>query len=82
VLRLLKKLTEDRRSGVDIVRRTCSGLIRRIASNAGVDGAIVVERVLEGKGAFGFNANGGIRRPREGRRDRPVRCVPRSTPPA
>ena len=38
------------------VRRCCREPIRRIASNAGIDGAIVVERVLGGKGAFGFNA--------------------------
>jgi chaperonin GroEL len=57
VLDDLKDLTEDERSGVDIVRRSCSEPIRRIASNAGIDGAIVVERVLGGKGAFGFNAS-------------------------
>jgi chaperonin GroEL len=56
VLDGLKGLTEDERSGVDIVRRCCREPIRRIASNAGIDGAIVVERVLGGKGAFGFNA--------------------------
>ena len=56
VLDGLKDLTDDERSGVDIVRRCCREPIRRIASNAGIDGAIVVERVLGGKGAFGFNA--------------------------
>ena len=56
VLDGLKHLTDDERSGVDIVRRCCREPIRRIASNAGIDGAIVVERVLGGKGAFGFNA--------------------------
>jgi chaperonin GroEL len=30
--------------------------MRRIAENAGVDGAIVVDKVKSGKGAFGFNA--------------------------
>jgi chaperonin GroEL len=30
--------------------------MRQIASNAGVDGSIVVEKVRNGKGAFGFNA--------------------------
>ena len=52
----LSGLTEDELSGVDIVRRAAREPIRRIASNAGIDGSIVVERVLAGKGAFGFNA--------------------------
>jgi len=52
----LKDLTEDEKSGADIVRRACQEPIRRIATNAGVDGSIVVEKVMAGKGAFGFNA--------------------------
>ena len=56
VLDSLKELSEDEKSGVDIVRRACREPIRRISANAGIDGSIVVERVLAGKGAFGFNA--------------------------
>jgi len=52
----LSGLTEDEFSGVEIVRRAAREPLRRIASNAGIDGSIVVERVLAGKGAFGFNA--------------------------
>jgi chaperonin GroEL len=52
----LENLSGDEQSGVDIVRRACREPIRRIASNAGIDGAVVVDRVLGGKGAFGFNA--------------------------
>jgi chaperonin GroEL len=46
----------DQRFGVDIVRRALEWPARRIAENAGVDGAVVVQRILGGKGAFGFNA--------------------------
>ncbi len=46
----------DQRFGVDIVRRALEWPARRIATNAGVEGAVVVSRILEGKGAFGFNA--------------------------
>jgi chaperonin GroEL len=38
------------------VRRALEEPLRQIASNAGVDGSIVVSKVREGKGAFGFNA--------------------------
>ncbi|MFL6209909.1 MAG: chaperonin GroEL [Pyrinomonadaceae bacterium] len=46
----------DVRTGVRILRRALEEPIRRIAENAGVDGAIVVGRVEESKGAKGFNA--------------------------
>ena len=42
--------------GVNIVRRAVEEPLRQIAANAGVDGSIVVEKVKNGKGAFGFNA--------------------------
>jgi len=50
------KFDDDRRYGVNVIRRAIEEPLRQIASNAGIDGAIVVERVREGKGAFGFNA--------------------------
>jgi chaperonin GroEL len=49
-------LLEDERVGVTIVRRAIEEPLRWIAGNAGLDGAIVVERVKQGRGAFGFNA--------------------------
>jgi chaperonin GroEL len=54
----LDKLTfeDDRRYGVNIVRRALEEPLRQISSNAGVDGSIVVAKVKEGKGSFGFNA--------------------------
>jgi chaperonin GroEL len=54
----LDKLTfeDDRRYGVNIVRRALEEPLRQISGNAGVDGSIVVSKVREGKGAYGFNA--------------------------
>ena len=50
------KLDEEQAAGANIVRRAIEAPMRRIASNAGVEGAIVVDKVKAGKGAFGFNA--------------------------
>jgi chaperonin GroEL len=47
---------EDERAGVKIVRRAIEEPLRWIASNAGLEGAVVVQKVKEGRGAFGFNA--------------------------
>jgi chaperonin GroEL len=47
---------EDERAGVRIVRRAIEEPLRWIAGNAGIEGAIVVQKVQEGRGAFGFNA--------------------------
>ncbi len=50
------KVPEEERWGVNIIRRATEEPIRRIALNTGVEGAIVLQKVKEGKGAFGFNA--------------------------
>jgi chaperonin GroEL len=47
----------DEKIGVDIIRRSLEAPMRMIAANAGVEGAIVIQKVLEGKGAFGYNAD-------------------------
>src|SRR6266850_5301403 len=47
---------EDQKAGVRIVRRACEEPLRWIAQNAGIDGAIVVDKVKSAKGANGFNA--------------------------
>jgi chaperonin GroEL len=54
----LDKLTfdDDRRYGVNILRRALEEPLRQIANNAGVDGSIVVAKVKEGSGAFGYDA--------------------------
>ena len=46
----------DEKVGVDILRRAFEAPIRQIAVNAGAEGSIVVAKVREGKGAFGYNA--------------------------
>jgi chaperonin GroEL len=50
------KLTEEQQYGVAIIRRAIEEPMRWIAQNGGGEGSIVVNRVREGKGAFGFNA--------------------------
>ena len=47
---------EDQGIGVSIVRRALEEPLRQISANAGLEGSIVVQKVLEGEGDFGFNA--------------------------
>ncbi|MCA1633607.1 MAG: chaperonin GroEL [Acidobacteria bacterium] len=47
---------EDVRTGVRLLRRAMEEPLRRIAENAGVDGAVVIGKVEESKGSRGFNA--------------------------
>src|SRR5262249_668955 len=42
--------------GVDIVKRALTEPLRKIASNAGLEGAVVVDKVKGGQGAYGLNA--------------------------
>ncbi|MCC6461780.1 MAG: chaperonin GroEL, partial [Saprospiraceae bacterium] len=51
-----KGLNEDETIGINIVRKALESPIRVIAENAGVDGSIVFHKVLDSKGAFGYNA--------------------------
>jgi chaperonin GroEL len=53
------KLEGDEAIGVKIIRRALEEPIRQIADNAGVEGSIVVQKVKEGSGNFGFNAETG-----------------------
>ena len=46
----------DEAIGVDIVRRALESPARWIATNAGHEGAIVIQKIKDGKGGFGFNA--------------------------
>ena len=53
----LKGDNDDQNAGIQIVRRALQAPIRQIAENAGVEGSIVVGRILDSKEAsFGFNA--------------------------
>ncbi|WP_457651807.1 TCP-1/cpn60 chaperonin family protein, partial [Rhodocaloribacter sp.] len=47
---------EDQSIGVTIVRRALEEPLRQIAMNAGHEGSVVVQKVLEQTGSFGFNA--------------------------
>src|SRR5262249_46206201 len=47
---------ENEQAGVRIVSHALEEPLRWIARNAGADGSVVLEKVREGKGAFGFNA--------------------------
>src|SRR5215831_16033175 len=50
------KLETEQEFGVSIIRRALEEPVRRIAVNAGWEGAVVLNRIKEGTGAFGFNA--------------------------
>ena len=50
------KVPEEQRAGVRILERAIEEPLRQIVGNAGEEGSIVVQKVKEGKGNFGFNA--------------------------
>jgi chaperonin GroEL len=52
----LKPANEDQQTGIDIIRRAIEEPIRLIVENAGYEGSVVVNKVKEGKGDYGFNA--------------------------
>jgi chaperonin GroEL len=49
------KLDGDQEYGVNIIRRAIEEPLRQIAQNGGDEGAVVVNKVREGRGAFGYN---------------------------
>jgi len=52
----IKPLNADEKTGIDIVLRSIEEPLRQIVANAGLEGSIVVQKVKEGKGDFGYNA--------------------------
>ena len=50
------KATASEKVGVDIMKRALEGPIRQICENAGLEASIIVQKVLEGKDDFGFDA--------------------------
>ena len=52
----LKGANDDEQTGIDIVKRAIEEPLRQIAANAGVEGAVVVQKVSEGNADFGYNA--------------------------
>lgn len=55
----LKGDNDDETTGIAIVKRAIEEPLRQIAANAGVEGAVVVQKVFEGTGDFGYNARTG-----------------------
>jgi chaperonin GroEL len=49
-------LSHDQQFGVNIIKRAVEEPLRMISRNAGVDGSIVIQKVKESEGSFGFNA--------------------------
>jgi len=56
VLENLKGENADEHTGIQIVRRAIEEPLRQIVFNAGGEGSIIVQKVREGKGDYGFNA--------------------------
>jgi chaperonin GroEL len=50
------KLDHDQQAGVDIVRKALFEPAKQIAINAGQDGGVIVDKIKQGKGNFGYNA--------------------------
>ena len=55
-LEKLKGDNDDENTGIAIVKRAIEEPLRQIVANAGGEGSVVVQKVKEGKGAFGYNA--------------------------
>jgi len=53
----VKTDNEDEATGVEIVKRAIEEPLRQIVANAGKEGAVVVQKVREGKADFGYNAH-------------------------
>jgi len=58
-LRKVKFDNEDEFTGASIVSKALEAPLRTIAQNAGVEGSVILQKVLDGKGAFGYNARTG-----------------------
>ena len=52
----MKGENEDETTGIEIVKRAIEEPLRQIVANAGKEGAVIVQRVKEGEGDFGYNA--------------------------
>lgn len=56
----LKGENEDETTGIEIIKRAIEEPLRQIIANAGLEGAVVVQKVKEGKDDFGYNARTGV----------------------
>ncbi len=55
----LKGDNEDETTGIHIVAKAIEAPLRQIAANAGVEGSVIIQKIREGKGDFGYNARTG-----------------------
>ncbi|MDE6268424.1 MAG: chaperonin GroEL [Muribaculaceae bacterium] len=55
----LKGENEDETTGIHIIKRAIEEPLRQIVANAGTEGAVVIQKVKEGKGDYGYNARTG-----------------------
>ncbi|MGM9749081.1 MAG: chaperonin GroEL [Candidatus Cryptobacteroides sp.] len=55
-IRDLKGDNEDETTGIHIVARAIEEPLRQIAANAGVEGSVIIQKIRESKGDFGYNA--------------------------
>lgn len=56
----LKGENDDETTGIQIVKRAIEEPLRQIVANAGVEGAVVVQKVKEGESDYGYNARKGV----------------------
>ncbi len=56
VLKKLKGENEDETTGIHIIARAIEEPLRQIAQNAGVDGSVIIQKIREHKGDYGYNA--------------------------
>lgn len=55
-LNALKGENDDEQTGIEIIKRAIEEPLRQIVANAGKEGAVIVQKIKEGKGDFGYNA--------------------------
>lgn len=55
----MKGANDDETTGIDIIRRAIEEPLRQIVNNAGLEGAVIVQKVKDGKGDYGYNARTG-----------------------
>jgi len=53
------RLSGEEQLGVNLIKRALEEPVRQIANNAGLEGSVVVQNIMEGEGSFGFNAETG-----------------------
>ena len=56
----LKGDNDDETTGIQIIKRAIEEPLRQIVTNAGVEGAVVVQKVKDGEGDYGYNARTGV----------------------